>query len=286
MKRFVAAGWGALAGLLLLAACGARAKATSTPGALAQPTAAAISAATLEAPTAAATAMTAPTSTSAPASPTPGAKASPVFTALPTDVPTPDPNEGVGDVVYQDKFDGTSGWYWTYLEDNVAAFSVAGGKLNAVMKVSTSGARDTGGKPGLKVGDQQLQVTATTNLCYAKDEYGVMFRVNADATDGYLFELSCEGKARVEVLHSYKPTVLVDWTASPAIVANAPAQNTLLVWAAQDQFRFYVNGKYLFSVSDKTFADGMYAFYIWDHTNGGASVSFSDMVAKAVKAGP
>jgi hypothetical protein len=78
----------------------------------------------------------------------------------------------------------------------------------------------------------------------------------------------------------------VDWTASAAIVPNAPAENTLMVWAAQDQFHFYVNDKYLFSVSDKTFADGTLGFYIYDRTNGGESVSFSNLTVKAVKVSP
>jgi hypothetical protein len=273
------------AGLAMLAACSLR----PAPSAPAQPAAtSAVPQPAIAAATAAATAAAVPppTRTAPPPSAAPSLTASPVLSATPTLVPTPDPNQGVGDAVYTDQFDGKSGWYWNYVENDVVAFSPAGGKLNAVMKVSTAGARVTGGKPGLKVGDQQLRVTADTNLCYAKDEYGVMFRVNPDATDGYLFKLSCEGKAQVDVLHNYKPTVLVDWTASPAIGAGAPAQNTLMVWAAGDQFNFYVNDKYLFSASDKTFADGTYGFYIYDRTSGGASVSFSQMTVRAVKAGP
>ena len=282
MRRGPAAAVAAI-GLALLA-CSLRP--ASPPAPSATPALTLEPATALPAATAAPSAVRPPTSTASPASATPSPKASPVFSATPSQAPTPDPNLGVGDKVYDDQFDGKSGWYWNYVENDVADFSVAGGKLNAVMKVSTAGPRVTGGNPALKIGDQQLRVTADTNLCYAKDEYGVMFRVNPDTTDGYLFELSCEGKARAAVLHNYHPTVLVDWTASPAIVAGAPAQNTLMVWAAGDQFNFYVNDKYLFSATDKTFADGTYGFYIYDRTNGGASVSFSQLTARAVKAGP
>jgi hypothetical protein len=206
-----------------------------------------------------------------------------VLTLPPTEPPTPDPEEGVGAVVYEDDFEGKSGWAWPYVEDDIAAFSLGGSRLNAVMKVGNiPGGRIVGGPPTLQIGDQQLQVTSLTNLCYAKDEYGVLFRANTLATDGYLFKLSCEGKARVEALHSLRPAVVADWTASPAIVSGAPAENTLLVWAAGDQLRFFVNGRLLFSVTDNTFAQGTYGFYALDRTSGGESVSFGHLVVKAV----
>ena len=201
----------------------------------------------------------------------------------PTELPTPDPEQAVGAVIYEDDFAGKNGWAWPYAEDDVAAFSLGGNRLNAVMKVgNVAGGRIVGGAPTMQIGDQQLQVTSLTNLCYPKDEYGVLFRVNTLATDGYLFKLSCEGKARVEVLHSLRPAVLADWTASPAIVPGAPAENTLLVWAAGDQLRFFVNGRHLFSVVDKTFVVGTYGFYVLDRSSGGESVSFDHLVVKAV----
>jgi hypothetical protein len=284
MKRLIAALLSLTAGLWLLAGCGSKPPATAAPPPAAtlepQPTLPEV------APTAAATAVPAPSKTPAPPSPLPAATQTPVFTLTPTELPTPDPNLGAGEVVYEDKFDLSSGWGWTYQENDVVAFSLAGGMLNAVMKVGNVSPRVTGGNPELKVGDLLLRVTSVTNLCYDNDEYGVMFRVNAEATDGYLFELSCEGKARVEALHNYQPTVLVDWTASPAIVRNAPAENTLMVWAAKDTFHFYVNDRYLFTTYDGTYKEGTFGFYIYDRTSGGESVSFDNLIVKAVTPSP
>jgi hypothetical protein len=208
--------------------------------------------------------------------------APPVATLVPTEVPTPDPNLGVGDVVYSDQFDGKSGWYWSF-SDDAATFLASGGKLNATMKLANSYPRVTGGKSELKVGDQQLRVTAHPNACGPNDEYGVMFRVNADITDGYAFKIRCDGQARFEVVRNYKPTALVDWAASPAIVPGAPADNTLMIWAAKGQFHFYVNDKYLFSAEDAAFDTGTFGFVLNDRTAGGESVSFTDLIVKAVK---
>ena len=85
------------------------------------------------------------------------------------------------------------------------------------------------------------------------------------------------------LLRDEQIAVLMDWTPSAAIVPGAPAENKLLVWMAQDQFHFYANDKYLFSLKDATYAEGFDGFYIRDRTNGGESVSFDDLASKAVK---
>jgi hypothetical protein len=207
----------------------------------------------------------------------------PEVTSTPAAASTPDPNLGVGAVLYDDPFDDASRWNWLR-EGEDAMFSVAGGQLNAVMTLGNVGPRFSAWEH-LNIGDQKLRVTARANLCYAHDEYGVMFRLIRDSLNhyhGYIFKLNCSGQARVELLENVQSTPLVDWTASPAIVPGAPAENALMVWAAKDQFHFYVNDKYLFSLNDKTYAEGFYGFYIRDRTNGGESVSFDDLVAREV----
>jgi hypothetical protein len=256
--------------LFFLAACQLAPSPTPTP----PPTLAPHFTATLPAPTVAPSPAP-PTETSTP-------EATPEGT--PAAAATPDPNLGVGEVLYEDKFDGASRWNW-FRESEAVIFAVGGGQLNAVMMQGNVGSRFTA-REDLKIGDQQLRVTTRANLCYPRDEYGVMFRLIVDSLKnyyGYIFKLNCEGQARVELLQNVQTTPLVDWTASPVIVPGAPAENTLMVWMAKDQFHFYVNDKYVFSLTDKTYAEGFYAFYIRDRTNGGESVSFDDLVVREVK---
>ena len=267
-----------LLGLVVLAACQPT---RPTPTAFAPPTLTSQPQATgsftqTSAPVEATPTPAAPTTTA-----TVPASATPAATSLPIETPTPDPNLGVGDLVYSDQFDGKSGWFWSFSDDAVT-FGASGGRLNVTMKLANSYPRQTGGKPELKVGDQQLRVTAHATACAGQDEYGVMFRVNADITDGYAFKIRCDGQARFERMQKYQPTALVNWTASPAIVAGAPADNTLMVWMSKGQFHFYVNDKYLFSAEDTTFADGTFGFIVNSLTSGDESVSFTDLTAKAV----
>ena len=262
-------------GLFALSGCR---PATSTPTVFAPPAATAPPATVAETPT---LPPATPEPTATAVAPTASATAGSTLIAAPAETPTPDPNLGVGDEVYADQFDGKSGWFWSF-SDGVATFLASGGKLNATIKTANSYPRLSGGKPDLKVGDQLLRVTAHPNACGPNDEYGVLFHVNADITDGYAFNIRCDGQARFELLRNYQPTALVDWQTSAAIVPGATADNTLMIWMAKGQFHFYVNDKYLFSASDTTFTEGTYGFILNDRTSGGESVSFTNMTAKAV----
>src|SRR5258706_7814859 len=222
------------------------------------PTAAEPATATLAATAAPAT--VAPSETAAPAATSTGT-ALPASATAPADVSTataaapatPDPNEAVGEAVYQDKLDGTGGWFWTFAAD-VATFGVVDGKLKGVMKAANSGWRFTISPDTLQLGSQQVSLNSHTLSCGPNDEYGLMLRVEPNPSDslfnGYLFNLRCSGQASFEVISGTNRSTLVDWTASPAIKTGAPADNTLLVWAAGSEFRCYVNGQYVFTAND------------------------------------
>jgi hypothetical protein len=252
--------------------------ATATVAATVAPATAAPSAAPSEtaAPTTTATGTAASASATAPAN---------ASTATPAAPATPDPNEAVGDSVYQDKLDGTGGWFWTFADD-VATFGVVDAKLKGVMKTANSGWRFTISPDTLQLGSQQVSLNSQTVSCGPNDEYGLMLRVKPDANDtlfqGYLFSLRCSGQASFEVISGTNRSTLVDWTGSPAIKTGAPAANTLLVWAAGSEFRCYVNGQYLFTATDASLKAGFYGIYLYDRTAGGETVTFDTLAAKAV----
>jgi hypothetical protein len=226
-------------------------------------------------PTATATATSSPTATALLETHTPPAPA------------TPDPNEGVGDVIYADNLDGNGGWFWGF-SDDVATIGVDGDHVKALMTKANAGWRFTIGPDTLRVGNQQTRVSTHTVACGDNDEYGLLFRINAaegeSPYDGYLFKLRCSGAARFDLVRGTQSTALVDWTPSPAIKVGANADNVLTVWAAGSEFRFYANDQYLFSASDATLADGFFGLYLYDRTAGGMTVNFDDLTVRAVSA--
>ena len=225
-----------------------------------------------------------PTETSAPTA-TPSATPTVVAeTPTPAATATPDPDQGVGEVAYQDPLDGTSAWFWGF-SDDVATFGIADGRLRAVMSQANSGWRFSISPDTLRIGNQQVRVTARTVACGENDEYGIMFRGRVDAEGNYtayLFKVRCGGAARFELVAGTGLMTITDWTPAPALQTGAPAENTLMVWAAGSQFRFYANGQYLFSAEDSTLADGFYGLYVYDRTAGGMTVDFNDLVARSV----
>lgn len=197
---------------------------------------------------------------------------------------TPDPNLGVGEIIYADPLDGSSDFDWALSAESVT-FALGGGQLNAVMTQANVGGRFIA-REDVSGGDQQVRVTARANLCYDLDEYGLLFRGVRDSLNNYhyyLFKLTCSGLMRVELIQNFETTVLVDWTPSPAIVPGAPAENTLLMWVAQAQMHFFVNDRYVASAQDDTLASGFWGVYLRDRTLGGESISFVDLVAQVVQ---
>ncbi len=198
---------------------------------------------------------------------------------------TPDPNEGLGDVVYADPLDGSSGWNWGY-SDEAVTFGIENGQLKGTMLTSAEWWRFSLGPDDLNAGNQQVRVTARPVACDGDDAYGLIFRGGereAGGYDLYVFKLRCDGAARFEAVLNGQTTVLVDWTNAPAIQIGAGAENTLVAWMNGGEFRFYVNEQYLFSAQDDTLAAGYYGFYLLDQRAGGLTVTFDDLLAREVK---
>ena len=239
----------------------------------------------------------APTSTLVPTLPPPTATSAATATLEPTAVianptlvitlppPTPDPNLNLGAEIYTDSFDGQSGWFWTF-SDNIAAFEAKEGELKIETKQGNNSWRYVI-RDDVVGGDQQLRVVARTTRCPGTDEYGVMYRggYQADgALQTYIFKLNCAGQAQVIVLENALTRALKDWETFPAIKPGAPNDNALMIWMLKDQFHFYVNDQYLFSLADPTRADGFYGFFAQSHSNGGGALGLDDFVVKELQA--
>jgi hypothetical protein len=272
-----------LMAVLLLAACGT--PTTEAPSPLPPPTETLVVVPTNTAPPVAPTATPPPANTPTPEPPT----ATPTLaaTATATVPPTPDPNEGVGDVIYSDALAGTGGWNWTF-DDEAASFGISReqGQLNTIAKKSNTW-RFVISPDTLRFGDQQIQVNVRTNVCAEKDEYALLFRGSVDAEGNYsfyAFKLRCDGSARLDLLRGQDTFVIADWTKSEAIKSGAEADNALTVWAGKDQLRFYVNDQYVVSATDNRLTTGFYGFYLNDRTNGNMSVSWKNLEVRAVAA--
>jgi hypothetical protein len=200
---------------------------------------------------------------------------------------TPSPDEGVGDVIYADSFDGRH-WFWGF-SDDAASFGIDEGVLKAVMDKPEAWWRFSVGPDDVDAGDQRVSVTTRAVRCGPADELGLIFRARErEADEGqfefYVLKLNCAGAVRLEAHTAGDVHVLNDWTPAAGAQAGAGVDNTLTVWMRGSELRAYVNGDYVFTAHDDRLASGNYGFYLDDQTAGGLSVTFDNLEARAVGA--
>jgi hypothetical protein len=100
-----------------------------------------------------------------------------------------------------------------------------------------------------------MEVTARTNLCRDRDSYGIVFRAPNDVAH-YRFVSVCDGTAAAERVSLGGPRVLQPPTASADVPLGAPGEARLGIWALGSEFRFFLNDRYQFTVSDSNYPAG------------------------------
>ncbi|MBI3360892.1 MAG: hypothetical protein HY023_07260 [Chloroflexi bacterium] len=249
------AGWGPLVGLLSLAlvGCGLVPPSLPTP----PPVAATIRART-----------PVPTFTPAPPTETFAPSATPQAAAISTADPAHPP---AGELLFEYTFDSAGNW--GVGEDEASRIAAAGGVLNITLKRADW---TTWTFAGRKAGGFYAEVSADVATCGQDDSYGLLFRV-VDANNFYLFGLGCDARYRVRHRQDGEWNALVDWTPTPAIRAGGGARNLLAVRALGDEFKFFVNGEYLGSASDSSFAEGTFGLFAQAGLDAGLSVDFDNL---------
>lgn len=226
------------------------------------------------------------------AEPTETSTSSPTATDIPTETPTPDftptetvpatpdPDENLGGIRFEEKFDGGSGWGWTYIEEGVVTFGIDSGGVLATFQDSNQGWRISLGPDNFSAGDQRAQLTVRALICGDQDEWGFLFRsafTEDEKFNGYIFKLNCAGQVRVEKLVENQSSVLLGWVPVEGVKTGAGGENTLMIWALGEEMRFYVNDVYVDTLIDSTYQSGEYGIFAQDKTNGNAEFLFIAM---------
>jgi hypothetical protein len=199
----------------------------------------------------------------------------PTPTLLPTlpRTPTPDLQPFIGEVILEEGFSSDEAWYQypgsigriTFTEDHLTlAVNDPPGMIYAI--------RET---PLLT--DFYAEVTADINFCHPGDEYGLMVRVDSPRLDHFRFAISCDGQAKIVQVRGGSGVVLQPLIQDPAIPVGFPAQSHLAVWALGEDIRFFVNGKYLFSIEDRILGEGTLGVYVRTTGENPSSVNFSQL---------
>ena len=225
-----------------------------------------------------------PTETAAPTrTPTPTVvwfPATDTPTPPPTVIPTstPEMRPGVGSILLTDDFSTAETWLVGEMPKGSAALGVDELTLALVQpKGYIFSFRD---QPTFD--NFYLEIIASPSLCTGLDEYGLLLRYNSPS-DFYRFSLSCNGQTRLDRIVGGGASSPQPWKPSTSVPSAAPSRSRLGVWAVGPEMRFFINDEFQFAISDRMLARGMIGVFARSAGNTAVTVSFSDLVVRAVQ---
>jgi len=112
-----------------------------------------------------------------------------------------------------------------------------------------------------KASDFYLEASVEVGACAGRDAFGLMFRA-PNASQGYLYGISCSGEYVLRTWNGESMSNLVVWTADGAIPSGPDLARRIGVWASGDKLSLYVDGKFLRQVTDATYTEGLFGLFV------------------------
>jgi hypothetical protein len=193
---------------------------------------------------------------------------------------TPQPFPGLGAQVFSDDFSDLKGWMYAKPISS-GSNSIILDRNRLTLAVNLAPATLMSLNTGLVLNDFYAEVDISINRCFGADDYGMVFRAASEAF-GYRFLLNCNGQARVERVRDSVTLPLQAWLPSGDAPPGAPGQVRMGIWASGVEMRFFLNGRYQFTVIDPLFKSGTLGVYASAGSPDGMNVNFSNLIVKAV----
>jgi hypothetical protein len=187
---------------------------------------------------------------------------------------------GLGSITYTDDFSEPAGWLRAKSEFD-GTNSVIIERNRATIAVNTTPATIFSLHRELFLSNFYAEVHVSVNRCEATDAYGLLFRA-AGEFDSYRFILNCRGETRAERMRGAVVYPLSEWTPSGDAPRGAPGEVTLGIWASGVEMRFFLNGRYQFSVLDPVFRSGTIGIFASADSPFGMNVSFHNLEIRSV----
>jgi hypothetical protein len=128
--------------------------------------------------------------------------------------------------------------------------------------------------------DSYYQATAQVDACLGDDHYGLVFRAS-DEVNFYLFGVTCEGRARLQMIQGGRYSVIANLPPNPAVQTGPGATNVLAVRAVGTELQFLANGQRLTTISDPAHAAGRFGVYARALVSSELRVAFDDITGWA-----
>lgn len=219
----------------------------------------------------------APTTTVEPSATIAWFPATATWTPMPTFVPSATPNffPGLGPQTYTDNFEKLGTWTGATSESS-GDNSIILNRSRLTLAVNNSPAMLFSLNNNLTVSNFFAEVNITVNRCSGKDTYGMLYRAGSGAY-AYRFLLNCSGEAKVEQAREGLNLAIQDWVPSGDVPLGAPGSVKMSVWNAGSEMRFFLNGRYQFTVFDPVYKHGGVGVFVNAVSAEGMNISFSEL---------
>ena len=202
------------------------------------------------------------------------------LTPQPVSVPSATPVylPGLGNEIFTDDF--SSPIYWNTASSDEGSVSVSRDRITVAVKAADTVLFSLRSEPLL--GDFYAEINAHPALCRGEDSYGLLFRANG--LDSYRYVLACNGTVRLEMKKAYnRPRVLAGPAPSGDVPPGSPGNVRLGVWVVGTEMRFFLNGRYQFTITDASFRSGTLGVFVQSaESSSAATVTFSELVVQSV----
>jgi hypothetical protein len=178
-------------------------------------------------------------------------------------------NPGIGTVTFQDDFSDDSVWDTAASDYGSAALG-----RNRLTLTVQPGVYLASIRRGATLSDFYAEVTARPSLCRGEDNYGVIVR--GIGTYFYRFILTCDGQIRAERVNG-GTKLLIHEPVPSGDAPGAPGEVQIGIWAVGSEMRLFLNGRYQFSVTEKSFPSGALGVYVRSTGTTPVTVTFSDL---------
>lgn len=201
----------------------------------------------------------------------------PSETLTPSPVPsgTPDPEAGLGEAILLDDFSENLGWELS--EDGTGATSIHQGRM--IISLHEPKRLRYVLAPAQPLIDFYLEVEVRPEICQPDDEFGVLFRVNAQL-EYYRFAINCDGQMRMSRILQNDSRALTPLSITPSISPGPKANTKLAIRAYGDQFRMWINGIEALTLRDVSLQSGLVGFFVRTGRGNQATVSFDNLLLR------
>ena len=198
------------------------------------------------------------------------ASATPTLKVLPTTTATPEMNPGIGKQIITDTFSNAK--LWDTVNSELASATIKNKRLTLAVEPGVSIASL---RREVTLDNFYAEITVRISLCRADDNYGIIIR--STGVSFYRFILSCNGLIHVERIKDSVRQIIYEPVPSGDVPPGAPGEVQIGIWAVGGEMRLFLNGRYQFSVVERTFPSGAFGVFTQSKGDTPVTVTFSDL---------